>query len=256
MNYNKIYNELIESRKLLDRKKNDGNYYEKHHIIPKSLGGEDNKSNLVLLTFKEHWIAHLLLVQIYSGVNKMKMANALWRMCQKGKYQKEKIVSSRQYEKAKKILAENMKGRQSNAKGYKFTEEQIKHISDAHLGEKNYNYGRKFSLEHRRKIGKAMSGEKHPMFGKPAKNRKSVLQIDRNTNKIIKKWDCLEDAQIELKISKAHICDVCRGKRYSTGGYKWRYNDEEFPEYNQKIKRMKIYWSKATNLYHASEAKL
>jgi hypothetical protein len=30
-------------------------YVEKHHIIPKSLGGSNDKSNLVKLTAKEHF---------------------------------------------------------------------------------------------------------------------------------------------------------------------------------------------------------
>ncbi len=39
-------------------------YYEQHHIIPRSLGGSDYKSNLVFLTAKEHYICHLLLVKM------------------------------------------------------------------------------------------------------------------------------------------------------------------------------------------------
>jgi hypothetical protein len=40
-------------------------YTEKHHIIPKCLGGSDEQSNLVNLTPEEHYIAHQLLVKIY-----------------------------------------------------------------------------------------------------------------------------------------------------------------------------------------------
>ena len=36
-------------------------YLEKHHILPRSLGGSDNKDNLVELTAKEHFIVHMLL---------------------------------------------------------------------------------------------------------------------------------------------------------------------------------------------------
>ena len=41
-------------------------YYEKHHILPRCMGGENNKSNYVILTFKEHIIAHALLYRMYS----------------------------------------------------------------------------------------------------------------------------------------------------------------------------------------------
>ncbi len=49
-------------------------YCEKHHIIPKSEGGSDEPDNLVNLTAREHYIAHLLLWKIYKDY---KMACAL-----------------------------------------------------------------------------------------------------------------------------------------------------------------------------------
>jgi hypothetical protein len=64
MNYLKIYNNLVEDRKakrdLLKEK-----HFERHHIIPKCLGGNNSDSNLVKLTFREHYIAHRLLTKIY-----------------------------------------------------------------------------------------------------------------------------------------------------------------------------------------------
>ena len=63
MDYKKIYNSLI------DRGKNrilEG-YKERHHIIPRCVGGSDDGNNLVDLTPEEHYLAHLLLVKIYDG---------------------------------------------------------------------------------------------------------------------------------------------------------------------------------------------
>lgn len=51
--------------------------HEKHHIIPRSLGGIDINSNLAILTFREHYIAHLLLTRFTLGKNKHKMCFAL-----------------------------------------------------------------------------------------------------------------------------------------------------------------------------------
>jgi len=70
MNYNKIYTSIVSSAKLQDRRKFKKTnpeyvYYEKHHILPKCLGGNNDKENLVILTPKEHLICHLLLVKIY-----------------------------------------------------------------------------------------------------------------------------------------------------------------------------------------------
>lgn len=53
------YNRFVESykRNLIIK---DG-YYEKHHIVPKCLGGTDDIENLVLLPARAHFIAHALL---------------------------------------------------------------------------------------------------------------------------------------------------------------------------------------------------
>lgn len=65
-NYQKSYDILISSGKIrrLD-KKNLDYYTEKHHIIPRCMGGKDEDENYVLLTYPEHVIAHILLYKIY-----------------------------------------------------------------------------------------------------------------------------------------------------------------------------------------------
>lgn len=71
MNYQKIYNDLIgravERQKLSTVLSN----FEKHHILPKCLGGDNSKSNIVKLTCEEHFIAHQLLVKIYPENKKL-----------------------------------------------------------------------------------------------------------------------------------------------------------------------------------------
>ena len=47
MNYKKNYYDYINYVKTLNRSKKDNRYYEKHHIIPRSLGGDNSKNNLV-----------------------------------------------------------------------------------------------------------------------------------------------------------------------------------------------------------------
>ena len=65
MNYQRIYNEITERAKSrgLNKKLLEG-YFEKHHIIPKCLGGLNDKHNLVLLTGREHYLCHWLLWKI------------------------------------------------------------------------------------------------------------------------------------------------------------------------------------------------
>lgn len=57
MNYRHVYMSIIAHAKAENRKKCDGNYYEMHHILPKSMFPlwTKKKSNLVLLTAREHF---------------------------------------------------------------------------------------------------------------------------------------------------------------------------------------------------------
>jgi len=63
MNYKKHYDMLIErsNNRILE------GYVEKHHIVPKCLGGTDEKSNISILTPEEHFLAHQLLIKMYPG---------------------------------------------------------------------------------------------------------------------------------------------------------------------------------------------
>ena len=82
-------------------------YQEIHHVIPKSLGGDDDVTNLVALTAREHYIAHLLLVKITEGVNKSKMINAWFRMSCQGKHPAFSFITSRRFEHARIAFAES-----------------------------------------------------------------------------------------------------------------------------------------------------
>ena len=61
MNYKKIYDSLIER----GRTRTLECYTESHHIVPRCMGGSDEKENLVDLTPEEHYLAHQLLIKIY-----------------------------------------------------------------------------------------------------------------------------------------------------------------------------------------------
>jgi len=115
MEYLKIYNQIINNAK--SRTINE--YTEKHHIVPKCLGGTNKKDNIVSLTAKEHYICHKLLCEIYPDENKLKYA--FWRMCNvaNNEFQhRTYTVSSRVYNRIKQEVAE-------------ITSKRTKHYSDA-----------------------------------------------------------------------------------------------------------------------------
>ena len=81
-------------------------YVEKHHIIPKSLGGSNSNTNLVKLTAREHFICHLLLVKMLNGHSKYKMAFALNRMLTYSTKHNRYIPSSKLYDLSRKYRSE------------------------------------------------------------------------------------------------------------------------------------------------------
>lgn len=77
-------------------------YTEVHHIKPRSLGGSDDESNLVRLTYKEHYTAHHLLTKFHTGIDLAKMQKALWAMTLKASG--ERLTTAWQFEAAKRAV--------------------------------------------------------------------------------------------------------------------------------------------------------
>jgi len=133
MNYLKHYIKLIKkskNRTIIDKKE-----YELHHIFPKSIYGNNNKT--VYLTLREHYIAHKLLWKIMRkryGVfhpNTRKMANAFhWMIYGKGDTHRSKCTNSYLYSSARIAVYEAKKGKKrEDMNGKKYfgaTEEIIK----------------------------------------------------------------------------------------------------------------------------------
>lgn len=86
----------------------DSIYYESHHIIPRSLGGNDSESNIVKLMAREHFICHLLLTKAVNKEFKKKMNFAFWRMCNPTNNRHR--PTSRQYNMGKKLFIESTLG--------------------------------------------------------------------------------------------------------------------------------------------------
>lgn len=112
MNYRKIYFNIIERRK---HEAYDG-YTEVHHILPRSLGGSNDKTNLVALSAREHFICHLLLTKMYeeNSIEWRKMVKAFVMMRAECKYQK-RYITSKRYKKLKESFCKIQSQYQSGA---------------------------------------------------------------------------------------------------------------------------------------------
>lgn len=139
-------------------------YTEKHHIIPKSLGGDNSKENLVKLTAREHYICHLLMTKMLEGENRRKMWYASYMMMRGIKRFK---PSARMYELVKQNMIKANKERPGPNLGKKLTDEQKEKLSIARkgkpLGPMSEDHKLKLkkpkSEEHKRKLSEAKKGK-------------------------------------------------------------------------------------------------
>jgi hypothetical protein len=113
---------------------------ERHHIIPKSLGGSNNISNLTCLTTREHFICHWLLIKMTEGESRAKMLYALQGMKAENRYQQRysSAITARVYERHRKEHAKNhserMKGKEPwNKGGVEITDEHRANLVQAAL---------------------------------------------------------------------------------------------------------------------------
>jgi hypothetical protein len=207
MNYQKIYNDIIDRSKQRGwTRKNAGIYVEQHHIIPRSLGGDDSKDNLVFLTAREHFLAHWLLYKITTGIEKSKMASAWIRMCHSNNF----IVRySKHYAKARQALANEMSKQNpmKNPKTAFLVSEKLKGLM---VGSKNGFYGKKhtkhtlhrisgnnhytkkenyipttLSQGHKEAISRANKGRARQDLGEMNKDKASIWEISTPTGENI-----------------------------------------------------------------------
>ena len=129
-------------------------YFEKHHIIPVSLGGSNNKENIVKLTAKEHYVCHRLLTKMTVGDQKRSMNHAFWRFVnsKNTKRSYHLKITARIYELAKIDFAKSIS--ESNT-GLKRPLELKEKFSQMRKGDKNGMWGKKHKEESIRKIKEA-----------------------------------------------------------------------------------------------------
>jgi len=115
MNYQRIYDQLMDRART---RKLEG-YSEKHHLLPRCIGGNDEPENLRRLTAREHFVAHELLVKLYPDNYDLKYA--VGKMSHNRRYNSRKIDWVRRLH--SEAISHNMKGKPSTFKGKKHTEE-------------------------------------------------------------------------------------------------------------------------------------
>lgn len=126
LNYRKAYMSIISKAIKENRSKGDNVYYEKHHILPKSLFPlwKTKKSNLVLLTAREHFVCHKLLTKIYPS---KAMNFALVSFIGNNHLH----ISSREIERLRTNYAKRISGENNAFYGRKHSEESKQKMSES-----------------------------------------------------------------------------------------------------------------------------
>jgi len=205
MDYQRIYDQLIEKRKLNIPK----GYVEKHHILPKCAGGLNNIENLVKLTAREHYLAHWLLHKIYP--DNLGLICAIQFMV--NGHQKEHLnISSREFERIKikrsELLSKRMSGENHPRYGKKNSDYTNLKIKE---GRKNYfeNGGREINSKLRKKYFENIENLKRNRNQKTNK----IFTIDNNL------FNSLGDAVRRLKIPKKTVLNRLRSENFNNYQY-------------------------------------
>lgn len=167
MDYAAIYNNIIERAK---GRVIEG-YVERHHIIPRCMGGDNNSNNLVKLTAREHYICHLLLVKMYPNERKLIYAAHMMSVTTKSNLGRSQ---NRRYEWIRMKHAEQVSKDRKGKRGYKQTEEHK-------LKGKISRTGLKRTPESRERLSKALKGRPKSDEHKRKISEASKLRIQRMT---------------------------------------------------------------------------
>ena len=230
------YQEFIQNILNTRGRFNCGNeYHERHHIIPKCLGGSNEEENLIDLFAKEHFIAHKLLAQENPDNNSLVFA---WTCMAfpNNNVQKRYEATPEEYEEAKKAISKAMSGRtvsdetkkkQSNIAKERFsvpennpfygkhhTEETRNIIRQKNKGKTSPNKGKPLSEETKQKISKAKKGrplsdaekEAHILVGNKLKGRKLTEEQKA-------KISAANKDKVISEESKKKMSDAKKGKR-------------------------------------------
>ena len=173
-------------------------FKEKHHILPRCLGGKDNQENLLELTAKEHFIVHMLLCKFTKGQARIKMLYAFnFMSVVRSKYRDYKINSKI----AQKLRKE-------------FFTNKPRHTIESKLKMSKSRLGMKLSKETRKKVGLAQLGNKKALGLKHTEETKNRIRNANKGNKHTLGMICINKNDKTIMIQKD------QKEKYLDMGYK------------------------------------
>ena len=143
MNYFLAYQRLIAKAKT---RVCPNGYVERHHILPRALGGGDDSTNLVALTAREHFVAHVLLAKIHGG--------NMWQavvLMSGGKYCNNRLFEiarrTSSYEREKSIKQKRMTDPSFDAYMHKVRSVATKNRTEGYQAEAGKKFKKRFATD-------------------------------------------------------------------------------------------------------------
>lgn len=218
MTYDEFIQQIINTRGRFGIPK--GEYHERHHILPKCMGGTNDKDNLVDLTAQEHYNAHKLLAEENPNVQGLLYARHMMTLGG-GSSKKRIIQNDEEYAEARKKYAE--------------------YLTKYNSGKNNPIYGVvRITGPDNPMFGTNRKGENGPWFGKERDSNtkenfcysgcKRIFQEDIDGN-ILYIYKSAAEASRVTGINYVCIKDVAghRNGCITAGGYKWEYDPDYIP---------------------------
>jgi hypothetical protein len=222
MNHQRIYDQIIERAQ---RRQLEG-YIEKHHLIPRCLGGNNDKDNIVQLTAREHFICHQLLCEIYPDNDKLKYALYLMNIGKQKHKNADYQISSRTYERLKLEHSLFLIGKKQKDKTKQKKSESMKLVwankTDKEMTDKAQKVwitrrenNKESTLQQRQNISKALKGRKITWD----RRRNQIIEQYDLQNNFIKEWPSIAEAERQIG---GDIQACCKGKQKTAGGFIWK----------------------------------
>ena len=222
MDYTRIYNQIIERAQ--NRKLNG--YVEKHHIVPKCIGGLNVKENIVKLTAREHFLCHMLLCEIHPLEYKLKHALFLMAIGKQKVREKTYVIGSRVYERLKTEYSLMLTGKPQTQETKNKKSKSMLDIWEGKTKEEMSEIGQKrWSTRKENGTDKVTWGDKisQSLKGRDTtqanqSRSKPILQFDTQNN-FIQEWPSISEAERQVG---GDIKSAIAGRQKTAAGFIWK----------------------------------
>lgn len=209
MNYQKIYDDFIASRRAIESGliASEGRL-EYHHIVPRSLGGSDDSDNMIALSHRDHYFAHCCLAKIHGGV--------MWLALE---------MMSNWVSKTNGRSFAFINSKMSGIARQRYWEENVKWTKDVCMKDalrfrtkKEWQTASPYAYTKAIDKGWLEDCSAHMVSNKGWNQKKSVINL--TTGDV---FDSLREAAKEFKLNENAIGNALAGRAKTCGGFEWNY---------------------------------